>query len=83
MKFLHRLRRSHESEHEVDVREVVPGSPGHCPSCDRLGYIDAIDIRHGFQTVHCPRCGCVWTSHFDDHSIEITSPPTTGHVIDR
>jgi hypothetical protein len=44
---------------------IGPGVPGRCPSCDGLGYIDAIDIGHRYQIQHCKDCGHRWEYLFD------------------
>lgn len=44
---------------------IGPGVPGHCPSCDGLGYVDNLDIGHRFQIQHCKDCGHRWEYLFD------------------
>ncbi|MFP5320661.1 MAG: hypothetical protein ACLGIC_02330 [Acidimicrobiia bacterium] len=50
---------------EERLAAIQPGAPGHCPSCDGLGYIDNLDIGGRFQIQHCKDCGHRWEYLFD------------------
>lgn len=50
---------------EERLAAIEPGVPGHCPSCDGLGYIDELDIGRRYQIQHCKSCGHRWEYLFD------------------
>jgi hypothetical protein len=56
------LRRKHEPEVVIDLREPKPalapqwGSPLPCPSCGGRGYLDHIDPFREVMFLHCTEC---------------------------
>lgn len=70
---------------EARLASVGPGVPGHCPSCDGLGYIDNLDIGHRFQIQHCKDCGHRWEYLFDTDGrvVGLTELDEHGHPVAR
>ena len=51
---------------EADRRPpITPGTPGHCPACDGLGFVDRADIELHVQYQRCRDCGQRWEYRFD------------------
>jgi len=70
---------------EERLAAIGPGVPGHCPSCDGLGYIDDLDLGHRYQIQHCKTCGHRWEYLFDrdGHVVGLTELDDAGQPVAR
>lgn len=67
-------RKSATTNTTTATREITPGVPGRCPSCDGFGYIEQIDLVNFWQSQHCRECGHRWEYQFDEdgHLVDMT-----------